>query len=67
MWQFTVLFFSVALFGGLGWYLSPCVEVQIRYIGLGFELAGIATVALGLLERHGLFGSHLLLKQHSIA
>lgn len=55
MWQFAVLVFSVALVGGLGWYLSPCAEVRIRYIGLGFELTGITTVALGLLERHGLF------------
>ena len=38
-----------------GFWISQTVEVRIRYCGLGFELAGIVTVALGLEDRRRLF------------
>jgi len=38
-----------------GFLISTLPEVRIRYCGLGFELAGIVTVALGIVDRQQLF------------
>jgi hypothetical protein len=61
-WRVWVPFVCVAAATLLGYLISGEVELRIRYFGLGFELAGIVTVALGLEERRKLFERPRLLQ-----
>lgn len=55
-WRVWVPLVCVGAAALIGYLTSGEAEVRIRYFGLGFELAGIVTVAVGLEERRKLFG-----------